>query len=149
VAHYDDNCTAVADVAAGEDAHGIWVHGMLRPGVTAAQVHALRAGTPSGDWRTIGGHYEMVAALIVNVPGFPIPRPHETLAAGGEPLSLIAAGVVVRDANAVDAERIAVAVVARLTERDRQAANRARIAALCAEVNAPRVAQLVAAVEAG
>ncbi len=72
--HYDNTGAAVADVTAGEDEHGIWVAGALRPDATEAQVRALRGSSLSGDWRRIGGALELVAALAVNVPGFPIPR---------------------------------------------------------------------------
>jgi hypothetical protein len=91
-AHYDNTGSAVADVAAGEDAHGIWVSGLLRPNVTDEQRQALTAGALSGDWRTINGALEMVAALAVNVPGFPIPR--TSLAASGQDqTALVAAGI--------------------------------------------------------
>lgn len=73
-AHYDNTGAAVADVAAGEDSHGVWVAGTIRKGTTLEQVEALRASAPSGDWRAIGGSMEMVAVLAVNVPGFPVPR---------------------------------------------------------------------------
>ena len=89
--HYDDVTTAVADVTAGEDLHGIWVAGMLRPEVTEADVAALRAASPSGDWRNIGGNLELVAVHAVNVPGFPVAR-----VASGRPSALVAAGVVQR-----------------------------------------------------
>jgi hypothetical protein len=89
LAHYDDAGTAVADVAAGEDEHGIWVAGALRPDVTDAQVRALRAAPLSGDWRRHGSGLELVAALAVNVPGFPVVR---SVAASGAPLALVAAG---------------------------------------------------------
>lgn len=69
--HYAHSALAVADVACGEDSHGIWVAGAVRPGATAEQVHALRASAPSGDWRPIGGALELVAILSVNTPGFP------------------------------------------------------------------------------
>lgn len=72
--HYDNAGAAVVDVAAGDDEHGIWIAGALRPGVTPEQVRALRASSLSGDWRTIGGALELVALLCVNVPGFPVPR---------------------------------------------------------------------------
>lgn len=87
--HYDDTNSAVADVSAGEDAFGIWVSGSLRPDVTAAQVRALRASAPSGDWRPINGRLELVAVCQVNVPGFPVAR---TMVAGGQVLALTAAG---------------------------------------------------------
>lgn len=91
--HYDDATFAVADVAAGEDAYGIWIAGALRPGITDEQVRALRGSALSGDWRKIGGNLELVAALAVNVPGFPIPRT-QALAAAGDQFALVAAGVV-------------------------------------------------------
>ncbi len=74
LAHYDNTGNAVADVAAGEDAFGIWVAGALRPGVTDEQIRTLRASPLSGDWRRVGGNLELVALLAVSVPGFPVPR---------------------------------------------------------------------------
>lgn len=91
VAHYENTARAVADVAAGEDAHGIWVAGTLRPDATPEQVRQLRAGSLSGDWRRIGGTLELVAALAVNVPGFPVPRPQVGLTASGVQVSLTSA----------------------------------------------------------
>jgi hypothetical protein len=93
-AHYDNTGAAVADVAVGEDGFGIWFSGVLRPTITDDQLHALRAsGRISGDWRTIGGNLEMVAGLVVNVPGLPIP--HTMVAsADGVQTALVAAGVV-------------------------------------------------------
>jgi hypothetical protein len=93
ISHYDDVSSAVADVAVGEDAHGIWMAGALRPTVTPEQVRTLRASSVSGDWRPMGRHLALVAVLAVNVPGFSVPRPQ--LAASGEPVALVAAGVVV------------------------------------------------------
>lgn len=100
-AHYDDVATAVADVTAGEDAHGIWVAGALRPDVDDLTLRKLRGSKLSGDWRRIGGYFEMVAAHAVNVPGFPVSR-----VASGVPMSLVAAGAraVVRDAQPWRAE---------------------------------------------
>lgn len=88
-AHYDDTGTAVADVAAGEDSHGIWVAGALRPGATPEQVQALRGSALSGDWRAFGGNLELVALLAVNVPGFPVVRGR---VASGKQTALVAAG---------------------------------------------------------
>jgi hypothetical protein len=87
--HYDDTASAIADVHAGEDAHGIWVAGSLRPEATEAQIRALRASAPSGDWRPVGGSLELVAVCQVNVPGFPIAR---AMVAGGQVMALVAAG---------------------------------------------------------
>lgn len=89
--HYDDTHSAIADVHAGEDEFGIWVAGALRPGTTAAQIRALRASAPSGDWRYIpGAGLELIGICQVNVPGFPVPR---ALAASGvQQYALVAAG---------------------------------------------------------
>jgi hypothetical protein len=74
LAHYENTGLAVADVVAGEDAYGIWIAGSLRSGVSPEQRAALKASPLSGDWRRIGGSLELVAALAVNSPGFPVPR---------------------------------------------------------------------------
>lgn len=89
VQHYDDTASAVADVNVGEDEHGIWVAGALRPGVGADEIRALRASAPSGDWRPINGNLELVAVCQVNVPGFPVAR---AMVASGEMVALVAAG---------------------------------------------------------
>jgi hypothetical protein len=88
-AHYDDTGSVVADIATGEDAHGIWVAGALRPDVSDLQVRQLRSAPLSGDWRRHGGGLELVAALAVNTPGFPVVR---SVAASGVPQALVAAG---------------------------------------------------------
>lgn len=89
VKHYDDTASAVADVACGEDAFGIWVSGGLRPSVTPEQVRAFRASAPSGDWRPINNVLELVAVCQVNVPGFPVARAR---VASGAVMALVAAG---------------------------------------------------------
>jgi hypothetical protein len=92
-AHYDNTGTAVADIRVGDDEFGIWVAGSMRPSATEEQRAALRAGALSGDWREIRGYLELVAALAVNVPGFPIPR--TAMAASGDvQTALVAAGIV-------------------------------------------------------
>ena len=75
-AHYDNTGHVAADIAVGEDEHGVWVAGAVRPDVMGnpSRLAALRSSSLSGDWRRIGGNLELVAALAVNVPGFPIPR---------------------------------------------------------------------------
>lgn len=94
--HYDNTGAVVADVVCGEDAHGIWFSGALRSEMTDAQRMALGAAALSGDWRRLGGNYELIAALAVNVPGFPIPR--TTIAASGSnQYTLVAAGIVQQD----------------------------------------------------
>lgn len=114
VKHYDDTASAWADVAAGEDRHGIWVAGSLRPTVTAEQVRAARASSISGDWRPIGGGLELVAACSVNVPGFPLV---EARVASGEVLALVAAGIAPLYADelaAIDPEAAALAARQRM-----------------------------------
>lgn len=89
-AHYDDTRSAVADIHVGEDKHGIWASGALRPDVDDLKVRALRASVPSGDWRPINGAHELVAVCQVNSGGFPNAR--VAIAASGEMLALVAAG---------------------------------------------------------
>lgn len=96
LSHYENTGAVVADVAAGEDAYGIWVAGALRPGVNGEKLRSLRASPLSGDWRPVGASLELVAALAVPVAGFPIPRP-AGLVAGGRLVSLVAAGMILPD----------------------------------------------------
>ncbi len=93
-AHYDNTGTVAAVVRAGEDAYGIWLAGRLVPGIDDGKVQELRRSGVSGDWRGIDGSLELVAALAVNVPGFPVPRTEEYLSASGA--ALVAAGIVMR-----------------------------------------------------
>jgi hypothetical protein len=88
--HYDNTGTAVMELAAGEDAHGIWVAGRLLPGLDELTEHKARGIVLSGDWRTVRGNLELVAALGVNTPGFPVKR---VRVASGVPVSLVAAGI--------------------------------------------------------
>lgn len=119
--HYDNTDCVVADVAVGNDVHGIWLAGALRPSATAAQVRALRAaGRVSGDWRRIGGKLRLVGLLTVNVPGFgfeaPKVRARAVTAAGGQVVqtALVAAGRL----------RLAQAPMISETELDQQAMHR-------------------------
>jgi len=92
--HYENTACAVADVTCGADAHGIWVAGAIRPTAEQARVREMRAsGQLSGDWRRIGGQLRLVALLVVNVPGFPIPRTKARITNGAQ-LSLVAAGMI-------------------------------------------------------
>lgn len=107
VAHYDSTSAAVADITVGEDAIGVWCAGVLRPGVTAEQVYALRAAVLSGDWREVivngKANLELVAALAVNVPGYPIPRPTLVASAGGQ-TALFGASIARGNRSAVDSK---------------------------------------------
>jgi hypothetical protein len=91
--HYDNTGSMVAIVASGEDEFGIWVAGVVKPGVPAGKLMELRAAKLSGDWRRIGGMFRLVAMLAVNVPGFPVPRLRVGMH-NGEQVSLVAAGLM-------------------------------------------------------
>jgi hypothetical protein len=93
VDHYANTTAAWADVAIGEDDHGIWIAGQVRPGTDDRTIHVARNSALSGDWRSVGGHMELIAALSVNTPGFPIPRP-SAYAVGHTQRSLLSAGVI-------------------------------------------------------
>lgn len=99
VDHYDNTGLAAAYVTCGESEHGIWVAGVLASGMTPDRIEKLRGAVLSGDWRRIAGNLELVAALSVNVPGFPIPR-LTAATTGRKPSALVASGVVVRDTPA-------------------------------------------------
>jgi hypothetical protein len=151
-AHYDNTGSVVADVAAGEDSHGIWIAGSLRAGVDLEQASVLKAASLSGDWRAIAGSLELVGALAVNVPGFPIPR--TALAASGERQeSLVAAGVVQPEAvlaSAFGADEIAAITRNAIAEYRYQEKREARLEALRPvreQVRADRIAAARAAVE--
>ena len=109
--HYDSTSVAVADVAVGEDEHGIWCAGWVRPGVTDEQVVALRASDVSGDWREIAGELELVAALAVNVGGFPVVSVHE-----GRQTALVAAGCIHEESDPIEA--LAEQIEYRLKQRE-------------------------------
>jgi 2'-5' RNA ligase len=155
VRHYDDTGTTAADVAAGEDAHGVWIAGIVRPELSEREIHALMAAAPSGDWRAKDGHLELCAVLAVNVPGYPVPRARVASGApdgGVETTALVAAGAT-RPAtsfgpNGLDlddlADRISARVLAELRPptddlADQQAALALELeqSALAEELNAP------------
>ena len=117
--HYDNTGTAVADVAVGNDGHGIWIAGSVRPGVDPLKVYELQAaGQVSGDWRRIGGQLRLVGLLAVNVPGFPVPKMRARVASG-QPQALVAAGrpQVAWGRSQEDEERHAVRLVMRMLSR--------------------------------
>lgn len=124
IAHYDNTNAVVADVVTGEDEFGIWFSGAMRADLTDDQVRAFKASTLSGDWRRIGGELELVAALAVNVPGFPIPR-LSLAASGGHQTALVAAGVVQRPDEA-QAPTISVKEFAKAVQRELAFQDKAR-----------------------
>lgn len=121
-AHYDNTGAVIADITVGEDEFGIWFSGALRPNVTDEEIDVLRAAALSGDWRGIRGNRELVAALAVNVPGFPIPRTALAASADQGDYALVAAGVLWAREGVVetfDVGAVADAVVDRLDRRER------------------------------
>jgi 2'-5' RNA ligase len=139
-AHYDDTGTQFGTVAVWEDALGIRIGGATLATATDEQVERVnRAGALSGDWRRIRGNLELVAALAVNTPGFPIPRLSMAASAADGQLSLVAAGIVTREVEAgamfaagdlTEADfraMVASAVAQTLADRDAAAARRGRI----------------------
>lgn len=112
--HYDHTGWAAADIVVGEDAHGGWFAGALRPDIDAERVRDIRGAVLSGDWRKINGNLELIGLLGVNIPGFPVPRVRALVAAGEngkqEVLALTAAGIHVGDGSGLspeDAQRFA------------------------------------------
>ena len=80
--HYDHTGSVGAFVRARNGNLGVWVSGAVRSDITAEGFRDLRANPPSGDWRSLNRNLELVAALAVPVPGFPIPQ--LALAASGD-----------------------------------------------------------------
>ena len=72
--HYDNTGSVGAYVRATNGRLGPWFSGVLKPDLAPEALVALRANPLSGDWRQLNGNLEMVAALAVPVPGFPIPQ---------------------------------------------------------------------------
>lgn len=72
VAHYDETGSCFALVHMGEDEHGVWFSGVPSPNATPEQIAEGLSAPLSGDWRVVAGNLELVAALAVNTPGFPI-----------------------------------------------------------------------------
>lgn len=130
LSHYDSTSAAVADITCGEDDHGIWVAGQTRD-LTDAQMRELRASPLSGDWRTINSDdLELIAALAVNVQGFPVPR---VGIAAGTQISLVAAAPVMPkeedhvDRYGLDPDMVAEAI---LSAMDRRESRRVRLTTL-------------------
>jgi hypothetical protein len=92
-AHYDNVTTGVADVVCGDDDYGIWFSGALRPDMDDIKIRRLRGSVLSGDWRDRAGKLELIAALAVNTPGYPVRRPMVRVAAG-LPQAMVAAGMI-------------------------------------------------------
>lgn len=95
--HYDKTGTVGAFVRAKDGRHGIWICGATRSDASPEAIRDMRANPPSGDWRWENGGLEMVAALSVPVPGYPVP--YLMSSSGDHPLALIATGYVTEEAQ--------------------------------------------------
>lgn len=132
--HYDDTGVGAVDCVVGEDRHGIWMAGAIRPELSMEAVRRLRASKPSGDWRTVGGAFEMIGVLAVNTPGFPVPRPRARVlaaSAGERVTALVAAGIDLRPS---DDSATRPAELWRLLDRALPGSTRERVEALTAAV---------------
>lgn len=91
-AHYDNTGTMVAAVNVGEDALGIWIAGSMLPDVSPDLRTRFSLARVSGDWRQPrpGSGLELIAALSVPNPGFPVRQPDVLLNA--DRMALAAAG---------------------------------------------------------
>lgn len=104
--HYDNTGAAVADICLGNDEHGIWLAGAIRPWADPAKVKELRAaGKVSGDWRRFGGQLRMVGLLAVNVGGFGYKT--RSRVASGQQMALVSAGMPKVGSGTVDEEQVA------------------------------------------
>jgi hypothetical protein len=140
-AHYDNTGSVWAFVAAGDNDRGIWFSGLVKPGTDEALLNdVVASGRLSGDWRPVGTDLELVAALTVNVPGFPIPKT-AAAASNGRQLSLVAAGVPGRKIEEEPTVTLddpkSLSIIASLVadEMDARNSRRARLAAIKDKVN--------------
>lgn len=94
-AHYDNTGTMVAACNVGEDAIGIWLAGSMLPDVSPELRTRFSLARVSGDWRQPkpGSSLELIAALSVPNPGFPVRQSDQLLAS--DRLTLAASGRVV------------------------------------------------------
>lgn len=156
VSHYDNTGTQAAVVRVGENEFGIWVAGVTLPFVTEEQRLRLSLASFSGDWRQIRGGAELVAALAVNTPGFPMParrtgtdNTEYALVAAGfippapTPDETPATGGVTNITNvtsSVDPQAVADLVLAALDKRDARRARYANATAALGQVKAAATA---------
>lgn len=100
-AHYDNTGTMVAACNVGEDAIGIWLAGSMLPDVSPDLRTRFSLARVSGDWRQPkpGSPLELIAALSVPNPGFPVRQNAELLAS--DRLTLAASGLVKAEAGEI------------------------------------------------
>lgn len=86
-AFYDKTGLVAAFVRAVDGRFGIWLSGAVRSDCPAERVRDMLANPPSGDWRPglASSGLELIAALSVPVPGFPVPYAKIGLVASAGP----------------------------------------------------------------
>ncbi|WP_158574130.1 phage minor head protein [Streptomyces triticagri] len=106
VNHYESTGSIIAAVRCGEDAHGIWMSGVLLPSVTDEQMLQLQLATLSGDWRNEGGGLDLKAVLAVPAghEGFYTPK---SAATDRSDYALVASGALTPDVLDVARRRTA------------------------------------------
>lgn len=125
--HYDNAASCWAMGRCYEDDYGIAFSGVVHPNASSRQIMDGTSAPLSGDWRRHGGNLELVAALTVNTPGYPVVRGAND--EQGRDLSLVAAGMVPASAGdtppveqvAAAAARAAIDEYVDRQERDRRA----------------------------
>jgi hypothetical protein len=128
-------------VNVGEDDHGIWVAGAVRPDTSEEQIRKMRGSVLSGDWRDVAGNLELVAALHVNVGGFPVERV-AIAASGGRQTALVAAGLVLTASGEAVSETVEEIVEKTIRRMQEKAATEAEMAAVRDRVMAQRRAEM-------
>lgn len=121
--HYANSGLGWADVQASDGELAPWVCGALRPGLGDDDMRVLRALTLSGDWRRQGGALELIGALAVNSPGFPVARQAVAASSLAQPATVRAGA---RVANGVQQALVASNVVTRCADCERARAAGAR-----------------------
>lgn len=150
--HYDNTASCWALGRVYEDDHGIAFAGVVHPEATTRQIMDGTSAPLSGDWRRHGGNLELVAALTVNTPGFPVVR--GAADERGRDLSLVAAGVVPMDVDEGDAPlshivaAAAKAAVAEYVDHQRRSEKAAAVAARVRERIEAEAAERVASIAA-
>lgn len=119
-AHYENSCTVVAKIAVGLSKRlgVVWAAGALEPGVSIDQVSRMLACRLSGDWQPHSdkaGWSELIAALLVPSPGFPMA--HAGASATWEGDALVASSVPVRAVGARGRPRLRVNPAAGTVQR--------------------------------
>lgn len=147
--HYDNTGACFALVRMGEDEHGVWFSGVAAPGATEDQIRAGLSAPLSGDWRKVAGNLELVAALAVNTPGFPVVS--QATDEADRPLTLVAslAPRAEKASKTVDPIQLAEQIVTRMRAADRRQAEARSIIAARSKSNIAMAKKIIAGVKVG